>query len=163
MADNFSPQEILKIAIRVEENGRDLYSALEEKDVKKDVKDMWVYLKQQEKMHIQVFQNMLDEAGDYFIADFGPGDYQLYINAIASEYIVTQQLLERKIKEGFSSDLAAIEFGLSIEKESILVYSALKDYMLTAKQNIIEKVIDEEKGHFAQLSLLQQSLSKGEL
>ena len=56
MADNFSPQEILKIAVKVEENGQKLFAALEEKAKDEKVKSVWKYLKEQEDVHRKLFQ-----------------------------------------------------------------------------------------------------------
>ena len=45
-----------------------------------------------------------------------------------------------------------------IEKESIITYSALKQYILPEKQSVLEKVIDEEKKHLVQLTMLRDTL-----
>jgi rubrerythrin len=158
MANIFSPQEILRIAIKVEENGKALYGALESKTKDEKLKKMWQYLKEQEEEHRKTFQGMLDNVGDYIVDEFRPGEYEAYLRAIASGYIFTQELIEKKTKELFSSDLEAVEFGLYIEKESILTYSALRDYVLTAKQPVLDKVIDEEKKHLVQLTLLKDQM-----
>ncbi|MBP7087870.1 MAG: ferritin family protein [Candidatus Omnitrophica bacterium] len=157
MSKDFSPQEILKIAIRVEENGKNLYQSLEDKAKKDELKALWRYLKEQEKIHRQTFQEMLDNIKDYVIYEFNPGEYQAYLRAIASEYIFTQELVERKIKEGFGSDSEALKFGIFIEKESILTYTALKEYITTDKQSVLDKIIDEEKWHLVKLSVLKDS------
>ena len=157
MENNFSPQEILNIAIKVEENGKTLYGSLEKKAKHDDLKALWRYLKEQEEIHRKVFQEMLDNAGDYLVYEVNPGEYQAYLRAIASEYIFTQELVEKKIKEGFSSDIEALNFGIGIEKESILTYSALREYITIDKQSVLDKVIDEEKWHLAKLSALRDS------
>jgi rubrerythrin len=155
MANILSPQEILKIAIKVEEEGKNLYHILEEKAKDEQLKEVWRYLKEQEEAHRQVFQEMLDKSGEYIVYEFSPGEYDAYLNAIASSYVFTQGLIERKTKEPFTSDLDAIEFGIYVEKESILVYSALKEYVLADKQPVLDKVISEEKKHLTQLMSLR--------
>lgn len=160
MANIFSPQEILRIAIKVEENGNKLYAALETKAKEKKLKDTWGFLKEQEEVHRKTFQEMLDKTGDYIVDEFNPGEYAAYIRAIASEYIFTPQLIADKIDEGFEGDKEAIDFGIKIEKESILTYSALREYIFTEKQPIVEKVIDEEKNHLVKLTLLKDQMKK---
>ncbi|HIE35700.1 MAG TPA: rubrerythrin family protein, partial [Candidatus Omnitrophica bacterium] len=49
-----SPQEILKIAIEVEENGKKLYETLEGKAKDEEVKKVWKFLKEQEEEHRKV-------------------------------------------------------------------------------------------------------------
>ena len=155
MANTFSPQEILKIAIKVEEEGRNLYHILEEKGGDEQLKEVWRYLREQEEAHREVFQEMLDKCGEYIVYEFSPGEYDAYLSAIASSYVFTQQLIEKKTKELFTSDLEAIEFGIYIEKESILTYSALGEYMVADKKPVLDKVISEEKKHLAQLFSLR--------
>ena len=155
MANTFSPQEILKIAVKVEEEGRNLYHILEEKASDEQLKEVWRYLKEQEELHRAVFQEMLDKSGEYIVYEFSPGEYNAYLAAIASSYIFTQELIEKKTKELFTSDLEAIEFGIYVEKESILTYSALGEYLVVDKKPVLDKVIGEEKKHLAQLFSLR--------
>jgi len=158
VANIFSPQEILRIAVKVEENGKGLYAALENEAKEDKLREVWKYLKEQEEIHRKIFQDMLDKAGDYIVDEFSPGQYEAYLRAISSGYVFTRELIEKKTKELFSSDLEAVEFGIFIEKESILTYSALRDYVLTAKQPVLDKVIDEEKKHLVQLTLLKDQM-----
>lgn len=160
MSSFFSPQDILRVAIEVEKNGMGLYEVLEGKAQDEKVKKIWRYLKEQEEIHAKNFQQMLDNVGDYLVHEINRGEYSAYLNAIASEYIVTQELMEKKKKEEFNSDLEAVNFGIYIEKESILTYSALKEYMLTAKQGELQRIIDEEKKHLADLTLIKKSLKE---
>lgn len=155
MYDNYSPQEILKIAVKVEESGRKFYEGLENKTKNQEVKELCAYLKRAEERHAKTFQEMLDNLGDYIIHELAGGEYESYLRAIASEYVFTQELMEKKAKEGFNSETQALDFGIKVEKDSILVYSALKEYVLTAKQAVLDKVIEEEKKHLIQLSLLK--------
>ena len=158
MEKNWSPQEILDIALKVEENGEHLYARLEENTDNEKLKNVWKFLKEQEIGHQSKFKDMLEKAGDYVVSDFGTGEYDAYLRAIASGYIFTPELIKQKTQELFRSDLQAIEFGLQIEKESILVYTALKDYVLNDKKGIIDDIINEEKKHVIVLSELKNNL-----
>ena len=160
MRNTFNPQEIVKIAINIEENGKKLYAALEGKARDRKLKIMCKYLKEQEEIHHQIFQEMLDNIGEYIVHEFSPGDYEAYLRAIAIEYIFTQEIIRGKVKEGFKSDFEAVEFGIFVEKESILTYSALREYMLAGKQEVLDKVIDEERKHLVDLIVLKDFLKK---
>ena len=152
MVESFNPQEILKVAIAVEKNGKELYEALEAKTKSKELTEVWKYLKEQEIEHAKIFQDILDNSGDYLIYEYGIfGEHDAYLRALASSYIFTQELIEKKKKELFDSDLDAISFGIDIEKESIIVYLSLKDYLISDKQSILDKIIGEEKKHLVRL------------
>jgi len=161
MANILSPQEILRIAVKVEERGENLYAALEAKSTDDKLKKIWKYLKEQEENHRQIFQNMLEKVGDYIVYEFSPGEYEAYLKAISSQYIFTQELIDKKTKELFTSDEEAIDFAIGVEKDSILTYTTLRGYVLSEKQPVLDKVIDEEKRHFAQLVSFKAELKEG--
>jgi len=156
MVNNFNPQEILKIAINVEANGEELYALLEGKAKDKKIKDMWKYLKDEEAGHHKTFQDILDNIGDYVVYEFSSGEYEAYLKAISSQYIFTQELIDKKTKELFASDIDAINFAINIEKDSILTYDALKGYILIEKQPVLNKIIEEEKRHLEKLTVLKE-------
>ena len=160
MRNTFNPQEIVKIAINIEENGKQLYGALEGKAKDRKLRIMCKYLKEQEEVHRKIFQEMLDNIEEYIVHEFSPGEYEAYLEAIAAEYIFTQEIIKGKLEKGFRSDLEAVEFGIFVEKESILTYSALREYMLIDKKAVLDKIIDEERKHLIDLIVLKDFLKK---
>jgi len=160
MVNAFNPQEIVKIAINIEENSRKLYQALEDKTKNEKLKLIYKYLKEQEETHAKTFHQILDNIGEYIVHEFSLGEYEAYLRAIASEYILTQDMINQKIEEGFNSDIEAIEFGISVEKDSILTYSALREYILDDKKEALDKIIGEERKHLISLVVLKDSFKK---
>lgn len=152
----YSPQEILRIAIKVEENGKKLYSLLGDKAVDKKLKEMWEFLRNQEEEHRQTFEGMLDNLSEYIVYEFTRGEYDAYLNAIAENYVFTQRLVEEKIKTWFSSQTEALDFAISIEKESILIYTAFKRYVKPERHSVIDRIIQEEERHLIQLTTLKR-------
>jgi len=159
MENIFHPSEIIRIAVNVERNGQTLFGMLQEKATDQKIKDMWGYLKEQEIHHQKIFADILSDTENYFVDEYNPGEYGAFLQAIASEYIVTQEVIEQRTKELFTSDLEAINFGIFIEKESIMTYSVLRDYVKSEHQDIIDKVIDEEKKHLVNLYKIKQTLT----
>jgi len=155
----FSPQEILKIAINVEDNGKILYENLENKSKDSNLKSLWKYLKEQEMIHKKTFLDMLNNVGDYVVYEFTEGEYDAYIKALAKEYIFVENLIKEKIKEDLNS-LEALDFGIYVEKESILTYSAFREYILKDKIYILDNIIREERSHLVKLIELKNSLKK---
>ncbi|MBN2483499.1 MAG: hypothetical protein JXD21_04785 [Candidatus Omnitrophica bacterium] len=155
----FSPAEIVRIAVNVEKNGQILFGLLEQKAADKKIRDLWRYLREQEIVHQKIFEDILAHTDTYIVDDYNPGEYAAYVRAIASEYIITQRLIERKTTQLFPSDLEAIDFGILIEKESILTYTALRDSVKTAYQETIDKVIAEEKKHLVNLCAIKKTIT----
>ncbi len=160
MSKDYSPGEILKIAVEVEKNGKDLYEALERESQTENIRQLWAYLKEQEEIHRKVFQDMLDSQKDYLVVEFSAGEHQAYLGAIASEYIFTQDLIKKYIRKRFQNDIEAIDFGISVEKISILTYTALKEYIKKDKKGVLDKVIVQEKTHLVKLKTLKRTATQ---
>lgn len=160
MTEKWSPEEILDIAVRVEKNGQKFYEALEKKSEDEKLQSTWRYLKEQETEHEKIFSEMLEKANNYLVFEYGSGEYEAFLKAIASEYIFTPELIKEKIQKTFNSDLEAVDFALNMEKESILVYSALEDYVIEDRRKILKKIIAEEQKHFITLTDLKKQLIK---
>ncbi|UCG35743.1 MAG: ferritin family protein [Candidatus Omnitrophota bacterium] len=158
MPEQFHPQEIVKIAIKIEEKGKKLYGSFEEKATDPKLKEMWCYLKDQEEEHRKTFARMLEHISDYIVYEFSPGEYDAYLAGIASEQVFTPELIEEKTKQGFSSDIEAVDFGIRIEKDSIFIYMALRPYVAVDKQEALDKIIQEEKQHYLNLMSVKKSL-----
>jgi rubrerythrin len=56
--------------------------------------------------------------------------------------------------------LEAVNFGIEIEKESILVYSSLEEFMKLERKELIDKIIDQERKHYTDLVSLKKTLKK---
>lgn len=160
MSTMFNPREIVNVAINVEENGKTLYGILENKTRSEEVKKTWAYLKEQEEEHRKTFAVMRDNIGDYIVHEFSPGAFDIYLETLASTFIFTGGLIREKIKQLFNSEIEAVEFGIQIEKDSILTFSALKEYIARGKKPVLEKIINEEKRHLARLISLKEKLVK---
>jgi len=161
MGNAFNPCEILEIAIGIEENGRRAYESFEEKAKDPKTKEMWAYLRAQEAEHKKTFQDMLDERRNCEVQEFVPGEYEGYLQAIASDYIFTSKIIEEKIKKGFSSELEAIDFGIQMEKDSILAYSAFAEVLNNKEQAVLSKVITQEREHLIKFTEFKTYLKKG--
>ena len=160
--NKFSPHEVLRIAVAVENSGRIFYEYLENNAKDEKVKEVFRVLKEEETLHGKLFQQMLENRHDYMIYEFSVYEYEDYVKAIASMYVSTQELIENKINDPFNSEIEAIDFAIEMEKDSILTYFSLIDYLLPVKQPVLYKVIDEEKKHLVKLSWLKNYLIKGE-
>ena len=154
----FSPQEILRIAIVVEANGRQFYEDLENKAKDDKVKEVFRFLKEEEIAHGQAFQRIIEMKEDFMIYEFSVYEYEAYVKAIASLYIFSQELIENRIAVPFDSEIDAVDFGIQIEKDSILTYLTLADYILPVKQSVLYKIIDDEKKHLVKLTDLKKYL-----
>ena len=148
----FNPGDVLQFAIRIEEDGEMFYhkAALNAED--KEVRDLFNNLADEEIRHKRVFQEMLSRIEVNPQAESYRGEYGAYLR----DYIDGKVVFTRKTGAEASDDtkdaLSAIVFAMNREADSILYYHEVKQFVNEKNYVEIDKVIEEERKHFAKLS-----------
>ena len=153
MPELLNVQDLLRLAIAVEENGRQVYEHFEEEARDDGLKATWSFLKAEEEVHAGRFRKLLDRLRE------SPTIPDPYLNVIASNTIFTDGRLARKIFAGIDSDLDALDFAILIEKESVFTYLTLKDRLPPDARAVVDQIVEEEKKHLAQLADIRQRLA----
>jgi len=155
----FAPDEVLKLAVKIEVNGRKFYSAMAGKVEDDKLKSALNFLSQQEAEHIKIFEDILSGLNEGDITEVYAGEYEAYLKALAGECVFTQNLVEKKTEKGFSTPVEILDFALRIEKDSIVLYTEMKNNLLR-NQASLDKVIDEERRHFVLISGMKQEYAQ---
>jgi len=158
MGNIFSASEILNIAIRIEKNGKDFYSAVAAQSKNANAREIFLYLAGEEEKHLTVFQKISSGLEKYEPAESFPGEYSSYMNALAGENIFTQLDKGKEIAKTAKNDLEAIAIGIKAEKDSIAFYKGMQKAVSAYDQNAVEEVIAQEELHLRQLTQLQKSI-----
>ena len=158
MSEKYNHCELLEIAADIEETGKKLYTQLMDKTSDEELKAVWCFLAQKEEEHKKIFSDMLASAQECTIFEYAQDDYSLYLKAVSENYVFTARLIEEKKDEIFASSLKAVEFAISMEKESILTYSALKEVLDQERRPVMDKVIAEEQKHWVELEKVKKTL-----
>jgi rubrerythrin len=143
----YSGQEIIEIAVRIEENGHAFYTAAAE-NIKEsnDVKSLFLDLAEKEVMHIAIFQKLADRfESEKF--EFNEDETADYLNYMAESHIFG--------KPGAGSDLAqkvvtpkeALSIAFKFENDSVTFYEELLKRTETDAKKMISQIIEEEKEH----------------
>ena len=80
-----------------------------------------------ERDHIRVFQSMLDEADKYEVPEAYAGEYAAYLQALVDSAVFTDDTVTSELATQSENDIAAIELGVSAEKDSILFYYEMRE------------------------------------
>jgi rubrerythrin len=59
------------------------------------------------------------------------------------------------------NDSRALEIGIRAEKDSILFYQALKEFIPPDAMDSLDKILSDEKTHLLQLSEIKKKLDSG--
>ena len=159
MPEIFKATEILKTAIRIEENGIIFYHEMVKKFKEKHLQDIFNFLAEEDEKHRKIFEDMFSKSEQYEMVDSYPGEYEAYLHAFADEHVFskekTGQLMAKKVKDVKE----AIQFGIEVELDSINYYQEIKRFIPDYQKDTIEKIIEEERSHFLKLSDIKKTLN----
>lgn len=152
----FDARDVIKFAVRIEEDGEAFYrkAALVAQD--KDTRDLFNFLADEEIQHKAIFREMLSKMETLQPAETYDGEYAVYL----SDYIDGKVIFKKEAQQELTSDtkdtLSAITFAMQREADSILYYHEAKQFIAEKYYNIIDKIITEERKHFSKLSELRK-------
>jgi len=156
MSIYFAGGELIKIALDIEESGAAFYQALADKTRNKEAQVIYDYLTNQEKKHINLFQDMLDVIGQYQPAEDYAEEYMLYLKSLVDSSVFSDITEAKQKAERVADETEALDTGVQAEKDSILFYTEMKNFVRPSEQNVILDIINEEREHLRQLSHLKQ-------
>lgn len=161
----FNISEIYQIAIKIEENGElfyrgfaDMFKANEIKYAN-EIKSIFNYLADKEIKHKKTFEKFLSEIENYEPKESYPLEYFRYLKLYAANVIFDVKKFKPKISK-INTVRAALDFGIDQEWNTILYYQEIKIYVPETHQNLIDKIISEERNHFIKLSELKKNLKR---
>ena len=143
----YSGQEIINIAVRIEENGNEFYTlAAGMVPDDNDIKGLFLDLAEKEIMHISVFQKLAEKFDDESF-DFGPQDASDYINHLADSHIFGKPESGKKVAETIKTPKQGLEIAFKFENDSVAFYTELLKYTRSNSKRLVQQIIDEEKEH----------------
>lgn len=148
----FNTGDIIQFAIRIEEDGEIFYHKAALAADKKEVSDLFNYLADEEIRHKRVFQEMFSQIEINPLAESFRGEYGAYLrDYIDGKVVFTKQAGAEAAGEAKDA-LSAIRFAMQREADSILYYHEAKQFINEKHYGAIDKVIEEERKHFAKLA-----------
>ena len=155
----FSAEETLKIAIEIEENGRQFYEGMIPEVEGTDIVDVFEDLARQEVKHKNTFQEMLGEAelerGEDISSLLYGSLEDSYLSALADSKIFNPANENIQAAKQVDSRDELMAVAISLEKDTILYYYELLEMAKsTDDQELIKQVIEEEKTHVKRLAQL---------
>jgi rubrerythrin len=147
----YSGQEIIDIAVRIEENGNAFYNAAAEMvGEENDIKGLFLDLAEKEIMHIAIFQK-LAEKFDAESFDFEQADATDYINHLAESHIFGKPDSGAVLAKTLATPRQALEIAFKFENDSVDFYTELIKRARSDSKKLVQQIIDEEKEHAADI------------
>ncbi|HEX04528.1 MAG TPA: Rubrerythrin [Bacteroidetes bacterium] len=156
MNSRFNTDEILEIAVKIEENGVAFYHKAAELAEDPTVKKLFSDLSAWEKTHVRQFSELhekyysMKEDTELFNPD---SEATRYLKAIADGKIFVIDDMDNEINSVSDDAVAVMKIAIQREKDTILFYSAILDGLYdTFPKDDLKTIIDEEYSHVRYLS-----------
>jgi len=147
----FAASDIMEVAIRIEENGITFYKFAEQIAKQEEAKKLFAYLADAEAAHKRTFEKFFAAIEKYTPPEQYAGEYSAYLrNYVDNNLIFTKDVMDKQLA-GVKDTVSAFDFAMQRELDSILYYHEIKNLVPAAQHEAIEKIIDEERKHYALL------------
>ena len=137
----YTVAELVEISVKIEEQGQSFYSAAAETIEDKSAKEVLLQLAQDEKRHSRIFQSLLPNGTGVLPEEAAP-----YIKGLV-ETSVLKYLRASEDHLATDSPVQLLEFALGFEKETLLFYFSIREFMDRRGQTVLRKIIGEEESH----------------
>jgi rubrerythrin len=155
----YTIKEIIDIAVGMEDAGMEFYKTVAEKFDDQHIKDIFIYLANQEIEHKKTFQELSSKSGE--TSGKYNEEYYLYMKAIGGDRIYADEYEDLDaVMSSIHTPVDAINKGFQDEKEAILFYNEIKRYFEGDRETIaiLDGIIEEERKHAVRLWDLKESL-----
>ncbi|NIA23191.1 MAG: hypothetical protein GWP03_03405 [Proteobacteria bacterium] len=146
---NFTADEILEFAVRIEENGEYTYSKFAkkfEKEGNNELAEFFGKLAKQEVEHKNTFIKMMGDKKSVDFESLNP-EYYDYMKSYVYDIIFPTDQLDKKI-EGIKSMNDALQMAIRSELDSIMFYMDIKNIVPESVKEKIDRIIEEERLHY---------------
>ncbi|MBN1596556.1 ferritin family protein [candidate division FCPU426 bacterium] len=153
----FQGQEIVTIAIRIEENGERFYNLAANRSTDLTIKEIFLHLRDEETKHKRTFEELQKQIGEYQPPESYAGEYAEYLRSFVDKVLFPADG-ESAEEKHLASTLSAIRFAIQKELDSIYYYMEMKVFIPGTQHQAVEQIITEERAHFMQLIQLEKTM-----
>ena len=156
MSITFNAFEIFEMAEQIERNGVKFYRKAAQRISDQDVRQTLVDLADMEAEHEETFAGMRKQLSDEDreLRVFDPeNEVALYLQAMANGHVFDLKKDPGEQLTGTETVEDILKLAIDAEKDSIVFYLGLKDFVpVKAGKDKVEAIIKEEMGHIAVLN-----------
>jgi rubrerythrin len=156
MSISFNAIEIFEIAERIERNGVKFFRRAAEVLSDQDLCQILLSLAEMEAEHEETFANMRKQIShkERELITFEPeNEMTLYLQAIANGHIFDLKKDPSEQLTGKETAEDILKLAIEAEKDSIVLYIGLKNFVpAKAGKDKVEEIIEEEMGHIVVLN-----------
>lgn len=144
MTELFSIRELLQVAIEEEQTGAAFYRALAEETNDRELEAFALRVAQMEDAHEELFADLLERCRKADIGREAAGDYMTYM---AQDRVLTSEEDARRMAQNIDDPVEAAARALELERQTLLFFLEIKEFVPDDQVALLEEVIDEERQH----------------
>jgi len=156
----FESQDILLFAKRIEENGERFYQQSADRLQDPKAKELFCYLAEEEREHRNVFEGMLSTMEKFDVRETYEGEYLSYLQDYLDRKVIFDSKAAERELAGVQDPVSAIDFAIRREMDAILYFTEVKHFVSEGQQGPIDRILEEERGHFSKLNELKKIFEK---
>lgn len=158
MAGIFKATDILLAAQEIETRGEVFYNRLVDTTTEPKLKDMFVFLAKEETKHKEIFRKLYEKVGDVELPAWAEEDeYVDYLKFLLDSHTLFRLGDVDHLKNYMGTSQEAIETAMGFEKDTIMFFVEMHEFVPEGDKKYIKACIDEERSH---LRLLASMLKK---
>ncbi len=159
MITAYSGAEVVEIAVQIESCGEAFYEEAQSQARSQKAKEIFSYLRDEERRHAKIFEEMLSGIGDIEASWRHDEEYQGYMHALAENRVFPSPEAARDIVRNLTDDESAVRYALGFEKDTILFFHELRSLVREKDQSVIDELIAEERRHIRTLNGMLQAMA----
>lgn len=144
--------EIIEIAIRLEERGEAFYLEAAKSATTASVRLLFEDLAEQERYHRRAFQRMSRDVVELSLSPDQWEQFQAYAGALLQQNLFDRPQGALSHASEVTDEEEALQTALDFEKETLLFFHGLSDAVRGPGQQVVERIVQEEKRHVQRLS-----------
>jgi rubrerythrin len=154
-----SGNEIIQIAVQLEEQGEEYYSSAAQTAVSPALRSVFLDLADQERHHRSTFERMAGAGLDQAFTAEQWEEFQAYAQALLHQRLTDSEEGSLKRAELAATGRKVIEAAIGFERETLEFYRQLREVVRAKEQQAVDAIIQEEQSHVARLSALLATMN----
>ncbi|OGF46142.1 MAG: hypothetical protein A2231_03230 [Candidatus Firestonebacteria bacterium RIFOXYA2_FULL_40_8] len=158
MGVKFTGSDIAEMGIQIEKNGKEYYDEVLRCSKSEKAKQIFKFLGQEEVNHVVFFEKLLSSLEKEEAAESYSGEYYEYMKNLSALHVFTKKGKGLEAACKIKSDKEALKTAVDFEKDSILFYYEMKNFISTKDKKVLDEIIKEEQAHLSKLMVLLKSI-----
>lgn len=144
--------EIIEIAMRLEESGAAFYNAAADRADTEDLRVLFEELAIQEQYHCRVFRQMGSNVLELALTPDQWDQFLAYADALLQQQFLSSPEKALNLAWEARDEQGALQSALGFERETLHFFQQLREVVRSPEQQTVDRIIQEEEQHIERLT-----------